>query len=266
MHKLLRQVRFSINPFGPVEQPGRNSFASNPPGEGLAIYFSLWVEIAGKINPDTGFVINVIEIDRLVRERAVPIFGGYIREKFLNKSAISFDNLAEFLKNTWQVLETGFPDGQVKSLALELSPFRKIAIETQKAKTMIISEKFEFAATHTLWNEKFSKEENFRIFGKCANPTGHGHNYVLEVCMNIVREQGWIGIGEMERIVDENVIAIVDHKNLNVDVAEFSKTVPTVENIAVFAWKRLDDKLGPNALKCINVWETDKTYCSYCGQ
>ena len=43
------------------------------------------------------------------------------------------------------------------------------------------SEKFEFAATHTLWNEKLSEEENFDAFGKCANPAGHGHNYIVEV-------------------------------------------------------------------------------------
>jgi len=53
MHKLARQVRFSINPFG-QDEAGFNSFASNPPGEGLAIYFSLWVEVAGEIEPDTG--------------------------------------------------------------------------------------------------------------------------------------------------------------------------------------------------------------------
>ena len=61
---------------------GFNSFASNPPGEGLAIYFSLWVEIAGEIEADTGFVVNVIEIDKAVRKYAVRLFGEYIRKQF----------------------------------------------------------------------------------------------------------------------------------------------------------------------------------------
>jgi len=129
---------------------------------------------------------------------------------------------------------------------------------------MIISEKFEFAATHTLWNDKFSKEKNFEVFGKCANPTGHGHNYMVEVSLRVPAEGEWMGMGAFEKIVDEQLISLVDHKNLNVDVPQFGKTIPTVENIAVFAWEKLAPMLG-SKLNCVNVWETDKTYCSYCG-
>jgi 6-pyruvoyltetrahydropterin/6-carboxytetrahydropterin synthase len=74
-----------------------------------------------------------------------------------------------------------------------------------------------------------------------------------------------MGMGAFEKIVDENLISLVDHKNLNVDVVEFAKTIPTVENIAVFAWNKLVPVLG-DKLHCVNVWETDKTYCSYCGK
>lgn len=88
MHKLARQVRFSINPFG-MDCAGFNSFASNPPGEGLAIFFSLWVEISGDIDPETGFVLNIIEIDKSVRKHAVPLFGKYIRRQFADKQNIS---------------------------------------------------------------------------------------------------------------------------------------------------------------------------------
>jgi 6-pyruvoyltetrahydropterin/6-carboxytetrahydropterin synthase len=63
--------------------------------------------------------------------------------------------------------------------------------------------------------------------------------------------------------VDDELIKVVDHKNLNADVAEFSKTNPTVENIAAFAWKRIAGKFGEASLHCVTVWETDKTYCSY---
>ena len=71
-------------------------------------------------------------------------------------------------------------------------------------------------------------------------------------------------MGVFEKIVDEQLISLVDHKNLNVDVPQFAKTIPTVENIAVFTWEKLAPKFG-DTLNCINVWETDKTYCSYCG-
>ena len=80
------------------------------------------------------------------------------------------------------------------------------------------SEKFEFAAMHKLWNEQFSEKKNFEVFGKCANPAGHGHNYIIEVTVKRTGEQAGLSIGQFERIVDQEFIKLVDHKNLNVDV------------------------------------------------
>jgi hypothetical protein len=75
MHKLARQVRFSINPFLPEEIEGFNSYASKPTGEGLSIFLELSVEVEGKVAPATGFVVNVTDIDKSARELVVPIFG-----------------------------------------------------------------------------------------------------------------------------------------------------------------------------------------------
>jgi len=88
---------------------------------------------------------------------------------------------------------------------------------------------------------------------------------MVEVSLNIPSEGMWIGMGAFEKIVDENFISLVDHKNLNLDVPQFAKAIPTVENIAVFAWNKLSPFLT-DKLHCVNVWETDKTYCSYCGK
>ena len=126
------------------------------------------------------------------------------------------------------------------------------------------SEKFEFAATHKLWNDAFSEQQNFEVFGKCANPAGHGHNYVVEVTVKTPGASEF-PIGRFEEIVHHELIRLVDHKNLNVDVEEFGRTNPTVENIAVFAWERLNGKFAEAKLHCITVWETDKTCCSYYG-
>ena len=82
MHKLARQVRFSINPFLSEDCTGSNSFASKPAGEGLAIFLELSVEICGSLAPDTGFVVNVVDIDRNVREFVVPLFAERIRQDF----------------------------------------------------------------------------------------------------------------------------------------------------------------------------------------
>ena len=82
MHKLARQVRFSINPFLSQECTGFNSFASKPAGEGLSIFLELSVEVLGDIKPDTGFVVNVVDIDRGVREFVVPLFAKRIKQDF----------------------------------------------------------------------------------------------------------------------------------------------------------------------------------------
>ena len=74
MHKLARKVRFSINPFLPEDSCGFNSFSSKPAGEGLSIFFELSVMLVGEVEAATGFVANVIDIDRNVREHVVPIF------------------------------------------------------------------------------------------------------------------------------------------------------------------------------------------------
>ena len=266
MHKLARQVRFSINPFLPEDSPGFNSFASNPAGEGLSVFFELCAEVSGDIEPATGFVVNVLDIDKNVRQHVVPIFAERIRKDFSSGRHIGFSEIAELLKSAWLQLAGKFKPAELNELSLALNPFRKLAVTCEDCKMIYFSEKFEFDATHKLWNDDFSNEKNFEVFGKCANPSGHGHNYIVEVTIKISPERAGFKIGEFERTVDGELIKLLDHKNLNVDVARFGKVNPTVENLAVFAWEKLADKFGKETPHCITVWETDKTYCSYYGR
>jgi 6-pyruvoyltetrahydropterin/6-carboxytetrahydropterin synthase len=126
-------------------------------------------------------------------------------------------------------------------------------------------EKFEFAAMHKLWNDDFTEQRNVEIFGKCAHPTGHGHNYIVEVMLQMPANRDDFRIGDFEKIVDDELIKLLDHKNLNADIDFFNKTNPTVENVATLAWNRLAGKFGKAKLHRVTVWETDKTYCSYEG-
>ncbi len=265
MHKLTRCVRFSINPFLPVENEGSNSFVSKPAGEGLSIFLELSVEVVGEVEPTTGFVVNVADIDKNVREFAVPVFVERIRKDFRQARHIGFFAVAELLKSAWSRLADKFGPAQLSKLSLKLNPFRKVAIDSEDLEMIYFSEKFEFAAMHKLWNDDFSKEHNLEVFGKCANPAGHGHNYIVEVTIKMPASKNGFYTSDFERIVDNELIKLVDHKNLNVDVDHFSRTNPTVENIAAFAWNRLVSKFGQVALHCVTVWETDKTYCSYYG-
>jgi len=265
MHKLFRQVRFSINPFLPEGNNGFNSFVSRPAGEGLSIFFELSVEVVGEVEPATGFVVNVADIDMNVREFAVPVFAERIGRDFRRAEHVGFFAIAELLKSCWSRLEDKFGAARLSGLSLKLNPFRKIGIGSKDLDMVYFSEKFEFAATHKLWNDDFSKKRNLEVFGKCANPAGHGHNYVVEVTVKMPVSRNGFCIGDFEKIVDNELIKVVDHKNLNADVDQFSKTNPTVENIAAFAWNKLVGKFGEALLHCVTVWETDRTYCSYYG-
>jgi len=266
MHELSRKARFSINPFLPEDSSGFNSFSSKPAGEGLSIFFELCVKLAGKVEAATGFVANVTDIDANVREYVVPIFARRVREYFRQGRHIGFLEIAELLKSAWGQLAGKFGTVRLSELSLALNPFRKVAVDCEDCEMIYFSEKFEFAAMHKLWNDDFSEQRNFAVFGKCANPAGHGHNYVIEVTVKTQPGKSGFQIGDFERIVDDEVIKVLDHKNLNAEVAEFSKTNPTVENIAIFAWGKIVGKFGEAELHCVTVWETDKTYCSYYGQ
>jgi len=264
MHKLGRCVRFSVNPFLSGESEGYNSFASKPAGEGLSLFLELSVEVAGDVEPATGFVVNVTEIDDEVRRSVVPIFAERIRADFRAGRHIGLSAIAELLGAAWSELGDKFAAARLSRLSLKLNPFRKVGIDTGDCRMVYFSEKFEFAATHKLWNEEFSEQRNFEVFGKCANPAGHGHNYVVEVTLKTPSRNSFC-IGDFEKTVDEELIKAVDHKNLNVDVARFGTTNPTVENIAAFAWDKLVGKFGEASLHCVTIWETERTYCSYCG-
>jgi 6-pyruvoyltetrahydropterin/6-carboxytetrahydropterin synthase len=266
MHKLARAVRFSINPFLAEDRSGFNSYASKPAGEGLSLFFELCVELAGEVEAATGFVVNVTEIDKAVRQFVVPIFAERLRADFRQGMHIGFVVIAELLKSAWGHLAGRFDSAQLSKLSLALNPFRKVTVENEDCAMVYFSEKFEFAAMHKLWNEDFSEQKNLEVFGKCANPTGHGHNYVIEVTVKTPKSADGFHIGEFEKVVDVEFIALVDHKNLNADVAELGQINPTIENIAVFAWDKLVGKFGVSELHCVTVWETDKTYCSYTGQ
>ncbi len=265
MHKLARKVRFSINPFLPEDSCGFNSFSSKPAGEGLSIFFELSVMLVGKVEAATGFVANVIDIDKNVRECVVPIFAKRVRSDFCQGKHIGFPEISELLKSAWGQLADKFGTARLSELSLALNPFRKVMVDCEDCKMIYFSEKFEFAATHKLWNRKFSAERNLEVFGKCANPTGHGHNYVIEVTVKTPAGKDSFHIGDFERIVNDELIKLLDHKNLNADVAQFSKANPTVENIAAFVWEQIVGKFGKAVLHCVTVWETDRTYCSYYG-
>ena len=126
-----------------------------------------------------------------------------------------------------------------------------------------------FSASHRLNNDKLSAEENRILFGNCNNPNGHGHNYILEVTISggIEEKTGYvIDLKQLKKIVRENVVNKLDHKNLNMDVDFLRDVIPSSENIAVAIWKQLENKIPSGRLYSVKLYETENNYIEYKGE
>ena len=130
-----------------------------------------------------------------------------------------------------------------------------------------LGRRYRFAASHRLHNERFSEAENDRIYGKCNNPFGHGHNYILEVSVSgpVDPATGMIAnLAELDTFVEREVIEVFDHHSLNEDVAAFRDVVPTTENLCIEIYERL--KSFPKAkLERVRVQETSNNSFEYDG-
>jgi 6-pyruvoyltetrahydropterin/6-carboxytetrahydropterin synthase len=120
-----------------------------------------------------------------------------------------------------------------------------------------------FSAGHTLHNPNFSDERNREVFGKCSNPAGHGHNYVLEVTLrgDVDPQTGYLfDLSELATLMQKLIVDDVDHRNLNVDVDWLRGVIPTTENLASVFWDRLDANLPAGLLQSVRVRETEKNW------
>ena len=126
-----------------------------------------------------------------------------------------------------------------------------------------------FSSAHRLWSKYLSEEENYAIYDKCANPNGHGHNYVLEVTVQGQpdKQTGMVlNLTEMKRITNEQVVNWVDHKHLNYDVPWLEGMIPTAEMLVVKFWERLEPHFPPGVLYEIKLHETENNSAIYRGE
>jgi 6-pyruvoyltetrahydropterin/6-carboxytetrahydropterin synthase len=130
-----------------------------------------------------------------------------------------------------------------------------------------LGRRYHFSASHRLHSAHLTEEENCSVFGKCNNPYGHGHNYIVEVGLSgeVDPATGMIAnLADLDAFVQRQVLDDFDHKSLNEDVPAFRDTVPTTENLCTEIFERL--KLFPKAkLERIRVEETGKNSFEYAG-
>ncbi len=132
-----------------------------------------------------------------------------------------------------------------------------------------LTRKCEFSASHYYHNPAFSSEENQRMFGKCANLDGHGHNYTLEITVKgeVDDTTGFVvDLKQLKDVLNDEVVEAMDHRHLNKEVPEFAKLIPTTENLAIGIWNRLDAKLKVARLHRVRVYEMPDLFVDYYGE
>jgi 6-pyruvoyltetrahydropterin/6-carboxytetrahydropterin synthase len=130
-----------------------------------------------------------------------------------------------------------------------------------------LGRRYRFCASHRLHSEQLIAEENRRVYGKCNNPYGHGHNYVVEIAVSgpVDPATGMIAnLADLDRFVEHEVVEPFDHTYLNEEIAEFRENVPTTENLCIEIFRRL--RRFPDAkLESVRVEETGLNSFEYAG-
>ena len=131
-----------------------------------------------------------------------------------------------------------------------------------------VSRKAHFNAAHRLHNKNWSDEKNQKIFGKCNYQNYHGHNYelIVSVTGEINPETGYvIDMGDLKKIIKNEVEERLDHKNLNLDIPHFSNTIPSAENICIYIYDILKDNIDSQFKLSVRLYETPRNFVEYSG-
>ena len=137
---------------------------------------------------------------------------------------------------------------------------------------ILLTRRATFSAAHYYWNPAWTEEENQRVFGKCANRNGHGHNYTIEVTIagepdpvtGFVADLKWL-----KAVMEDALLEAWDHRHLNLEVPEFADKIPTTENLAIAAWERLAPAIEVVAgvrLSWVRIYENPELFAEYRGQ
>lgn len=267
--ELIRTTRFCVNdpsfgdPAGHIEADP-NGYAGRPSMRGLGRYYSVDVTARGEPDPVTGYLIDIKAIDRAVRDAVVPLITLACHDDPTREPATLLPELMVDLEAALPVT--------LAALRWNLTPFSSITMNATSSTTVVLRQRFDFAAAHRLHVDSLSDEENQKLFGKCNNPSGHGHNYQVEPAVEAMLPGNGpmpFTMQDLERLTDEAIIAPFDHTNLNIDPPDFSQAGvnPSVEHIARVCYERLAKAIDATnsgaRLREVTVWETDRTRCTY---
>jgi len=246
--------------FGPCVRPHGHDYTAE-------------VTAAGPVNPEHGMVVNISDLKPILQAEIVDRLGGeYLTAEhpLLEGKVPSTEVLARCI---WNRLEQSFRaaglPARLESVLLAESRSLWSECRRREGEPMVtLTRSYEFAAAHRLHSERLGDEENETLFGKCNNPHGHGHNYVVEVTVGgepDPRSGLLIDLGLLDGVVNEQVVDRFDHRHLNLEVEEFRHLNPTSENLVCVIWNRLARALPPGTLRRVTVRETERNIFTYEG-
>lgn len=136
---------------------------------------------------------------------------------------------------------------------------------------MWITRRVEFSASHVCRRPDWTEAENCAVYGEEASPRGHGHNFVLEVTLEGDPDPVTgmvVDLKQVKSVLEEEVIAPMDHRHLNLEVPPFDRVVPTPENLAIEIWRRLEPRFrgGAARIRTVRLYETEDLYVEYEGR
>ncbi|RNC81513.1 MAG: 6-carboxytetrahydropterin synthase [Phycisphaera sp.] len=263
MVELSRTVRANLGGAHGVDLPqGSNGHAGQPAIAGLGTYYEFKVSCKGEPEPKTGYLVNIKLIDQAVRQSVLP----RVQHELVKNPS---QNPAPLVSELAKQLAPNLPVPLI-ALRWNLSPTLSLESHMDAPTEVLLRQRYEFAAAHRLNVPDLSPEKNAEIFGKCNNPSGHGHNYQVEVCVRVDLSGDHLSAHELDTIIDSQLIERFDHKHLNTDTVEFAEKTglnPSVENIARVSYDILKPAIaagsGNPSLKYVTIWETPKTSCTY---
>jgi 6-pyruvoyltetrahydropterin/6-carboxytetrahydropterin synthase len=290
--ELTRVVRLPISALADRPDGGtRNGLVGVPGPDGIGALAAIEVACAGPVEA-SGYVVDIGLVDRLVRREAGPRIARAVRAECESGAAT---DLVAFLGELAASISAELPAPLVRlayapvwsptlafrSTAVEFEPPRTIAPAsgpgthamtapnaTPAPRAAVLTETFEFAASHRLHLADRGADENRVLFGKCNNPNGHGHNYRVEVAVEVpigANDTPRFGFHALGEAIEDEVMRRFDHRNLNLDCPEFATLNPSVEHIAFVCHDLLAPRIARDGakLRFVRVWETDKTSCRY---
>ena len=138
------------------------------------------------------------------------------------------------------------------------------------SKIVYVTRRERFNAAHKLWNPKWDDQRNHSTFGKCANPNWHGHNYDLYVTVKGEPDEdtGYcIDLKFLSDIIEEKVLSLMDHRNLNLDVPFLEGKMTSCENVAIAIWEQLEPAINSDkcVLHSVKLYETENNIVEYFG-